>query len=67
MTGKTTSEKMTVHQGTLGTSPDSFADGCPSLFFLWPVIMVHDRRQKPIHELLCEWEFPLDIDLKNSL
>jgi len=32
--GKITSETMTAHQPTRGTSPDNFSDGLPSFYFL---------------------------------
>lgn len=66
-TGKMTSEKITFRHLARGTSPESFSDGSPSLFFLYPVIIVRDSRQYPIQELLCEREFPRDIHRKNSL
>ena len=31
--------------GILNLTPDSFSDGCPSLFFLYPVMVVRDSRQ----------------------
>lgn len=65
--GKITSEMITARQPARGTSPDIFSEGWPSTFFLYPVILVLDRRQYPIQELLCDREFPLDIHLKNSL
>ncbi len=65
--GKRTSEMMTARQPARGTSPDSFSDGRPSFFFLYPVIIVRDNRQYPIQELLCERELPRDIQRKNSL
>ena len=65
--GKRTSETMTARQPARGTSPDSFSDGRPSFFFLYPVIIVRDSRQYPIQELLCERELPRDIQRKNSL
>jgi hypothetical protein len=65
--GKRTSEMMTARQPARGTSPDSFSEGRPSFFFLYPVIIVRDKRQYPIQELLCEREFPRDIQRKNSL
>jgi hypothetical protein len=66
-TGKMISEKITARQLARGTSPDNFSDGCPSLCFLYPVIIVRERRQYPIHELLCDREFPRDIHRRNSL
>ena len=65
--GQTISEKKTARQLARGTSPESFSEGCPNRFFLYPVIIVLDKRQYPIHELLCEREFPRDIHLRNSL
>jgi hypothetical protein len=65
--GKRTSEMMTARQPARGTSPDSLSDGRPSLFFLYPVIIVRDNLQYPIQELLCERELPRDIQRKNSL
>ena len=65
--GKMTSEKRTARHPARGTSPESFSDGCPSLFFLYPVIMVRERRQYPIQELLWDLELPRDIHRKNSL
>ena len=44
-TGKTISEKMTARHFARGTSPDSRSDGWPRRFFLYPVIIVRDRRQ----------------------
>ena len=43
MIGKMTSDTMTARHPARGTSPDSFSDGCPSFFFLYPVIMVRDK------------------------
>jgi len=61
------SEKMTACQLARGTSPDSFSDGWPSFFLLYPVILVRESRQYPIHELLCDRELPRDIHRRNSL
>ena len=66
-TGKITSEKITARHLARGTSPESFSDGRPSFFFLYPVIIVRVSRQYPIQELLCERELPRDIHRKNSL
>ena len=43
--GQTISENRTARQPARGTSPDSFSDGWPSFFFLYPVIIVRDKRQ----------------------
>ena len=43
--GQTTSDQMTVFQDARGTSPDSFSDGWPSFFFLYPVIIVLESLQ----------------------
>lgn len=64
--GMRISEVMTTAQPARGTSPESFSDGWPSLFFLKPVIWVRDKRQYPIHEFACVLELPRDIHRKNS-
>ena len=64
--GHRISEKMTFLHGARGTSPDSFSDGCPSFFFLYPVIAVRDRRQYPYQLLAFVRELPRDIQRKNS-
>ena len=64
--GDSTSEKSTVLQPARSTSPINFSEGCPSLFFLYPVTMVRESRQYPIHELECERELPLAIHRRNS-
>lgn len=50
-TGKMISEKMTALQDARGTSAPNFSEGLPSLFLLYPVMLVRERRQYPIHEL----------------
>jgi hypothetical protein len=43
--GEMTSAKRTARQPARGTSPESFSDGRPNFFFLYPVIIVRERRQ----------------------
>lgn len=62
---KTSDTTMTFHDAR-GTSIESFSDGCPSFFFLNPVILVRERRQYPIHELACARELPRDIQRRYS-
>ena len=64
--GIITSDARTVLQDARGTSPESFSDGCPSLFFLNPVTFVLDNLQYPIQELAWDRELPRDIQRKNS-
>ena len=64
--GQMISENSTARQGARGTSPDSFSDGCPSFFFLYPVIIVRERRQYPYQLLAFARELPRDIQRRNS-
>lgn len=65
-TGIMISEPMTDRHVARGTSPDSFSEGCPSFFFLYPVIIVLDNRQYPYQLLALVLELPRDIHLRNS-
>jgi len=61
------SEKRTFLSFARGPSDENFSEGCPSFFFLYPVMAVRERRQYPIHELACVRELPRDIHRRNSL
>ena len=64
--GKMISDPKTVLHDARGTSPDSFSEGCPSLFLLNPVMFVLDNLQYPIQELAWDRELPRDIQRRNS-
>jgi len=64
--GEMISEKITVRHVARGTSPESFSEGWPSFFFLYPVIIVLDNRQYPYQLLAFVLELPRDIQRKNS-
>jgi hypothetical protein len=64
--GKITSDRITDPQLARGTSPDSFSEGWPNRFLLYPVIIVRDNLQYPYQLLFVCLELPRDIQRKNS-
>jgi hypothetical protein len=64
--GPTISPKKRFVKEARGTSPESFWDGSPRAFRLYPVILVRERRQKAIHEEEWDLELPLESHLRKS-